>query len=105
MKFALCAAPALVLLLAAVSVGASALENVKGLPASVTRDGATGQVRLTSGRLELVVDTRNGLNPNVLRDRVTGASYADSDYVWPGGGMPEMTGAPRIDASRPMVEL
>lgn len=56
----------------------------------------TGQVTLTSGRLQLLIETQPGLNPRVLRDRTTGRLYADSNYVWPEGKFPKLVVEPRI---------
>ncbi len=67
-----------------------------GAEAAITCDPATGQVIITSGRLELKVDTQPGLNANSLRDTRTGRVYADSDYIWPGGKFPALIGAPEI---------
>ncbi len=64
--------------------------------ATVSYDRASGRVQLTHGRLELRVETRDGLNPNQLRDTLTGTAYADSDYVWPGGRRPALSGPPEI---------
>jgi hypothetical protein len=54
-----------------------------------------GVVRLTSGRMELVVHTSPSLDAS-LRGRSSGRSFADSGYVWPGGGRPILAGEPRI---------
>jgi hypothetical protein len=64
--------------------------------AAVSYDQASGRVQLTNGRLELRVETRNGLNPTTLRDTRAGTAYADSDYVWPGGGRPALSSPPEI---------
>ena len=59
-------------------------------------DSKTGRVVLTNGRLELVIETRQGINPCSLRDLKSGQVYADRDYVWPGGGFPKMEQPPVI---------
>lgn len=59
-------------------------------------DPSAGRIILTSGRLELVVETSHGLNARQLRDTVSGQTFADRDYVWPGGGFPEMDGEPAL---------
>jgi hypothetical protein len=46
----------------------------------------TGRAVLTSGRLELIVETKSGVNACSLRDVVSGQVYADRDYVWSIGG-------------------
>ncbi|MDR3643774.1 MAG: hypothetical protein P4M02_01715 [Clostridia bacterium] len=51
-------------------------------------DREEGKVLLTSGRLELRVDIREGLNPCGLTDLKSGRSYADSDYEWAGNDRP-----------------
>ncbi len=59
-------------------------------------DRSSGQVRLTNGRLELLIDTRSGLNPCSLRDSKTGRVYADADYAWSGIKTPMLTRQPEI---------
>jgi hypothetical protein len=56
----------------------------------------TGIVTLGNGRFELVVKTKEGLNPCEMRDVKTGRVYADADYVWPGGGFPQLLEEPWI---------
>ena len=56
----------------------------------------TGKALLTNGRLELVVETKNGLNAKSLRDLVSGRAYADADYVWPGGKFPKLWSKPVV---------
>ena len=57
----------------------------------------TGEVTLTNGRLELRIETRQGLNPRQLRDLKSGRLLADADYIWPGGRPPRMLGAPKVE--------
>ncbi len=47
-----------------------------------------GQAVVMNGSLELIVETKAGLNPRSLRDVQGGAVYADRDYSWPGGARP-----------------
>lgn len=86
--------------LACVLVAASASNEAVALDvrsgATIAYDRSSGLVTLQNGRLELVIETRNGLNPNALRDKLTGRLYADTDYVWPGGVTPKLVGAPKI---------
>lgn len=46
-------------------------------------DSKTGQIVLTSGRMELTVDTQGGANPCGMRDLKSGRVYVDGDYAWP----------------------
>ncbi|HTQ09162.1 MAG TPA: hypothetical protein VMI31_03740, partial [Fimbriimonadaceae bacterium] len=62
-------------------------------------DGSTGRAVVQSGRLELIVETKNGLNARSLRDTVSGQVYADCDYVWPGGALPASEAPPKIGAA------
>ncbi len=62
----------------------------------ISYDSASGQVLIDSGRLELLVDTKQGLNAKSLRDTQSGRVYADGDYVWPGGQFPKLIGEPEI---------
>jgi hypothetical protein len=63
---------------------------------SVALDAPSGRVTLVSGRLELTIDTRHGLNPLGLRDLRSGRMYSDLDYKWPGGQRPRLDSAPTI---------
>ncbi|MCL5098908.1 MAG: hypothetical protein M1608_15510, partial [Candidatus Omnitrophica bacterium] len=71
-------------------------DSDSGSKPSVSFDSATGQVRLVNGRLELLVETRPGLNPRSLRDLRTGQAYADGDYAWPGGSFPKLVRSPEL---------
>jgi hypothetical protein len=62
----------------------------------VSVTSGSGRVLLTSGRLELTVSTSPCLDACALRDRSTGSVFADSGYVWPGGGRPSLAGEPRL---------
>lgn len=68
--------------------------------ASVGYERASRQVRLTNGRIELLIDTRSGLNPNSLRDTKSGRVFADASYVWDGGDPPVLAGEPVLKKSR-----
>ena len=70
------------------------------LPAAkptVSYDESSGQVKITNGRLELIVDTAKGINPHGLRDIKGGRVYADADYGWPDGKKPVPIGDPLIE--------
>ena len=75
-----------------------------GLPAAEARadrpaaawNRVSGQAVLSNGRLELIVETKAGINARSLRDTVGGQVYADGDYAWPGGGFPTLEGDPVI---------
>lgn len=68
--------------------------------ASAQYDQSSGRIRVTNGRLELVIDTKSGLNPNSLRDSKTGRVYADTDYVWSAIKTPMLTKQPEIKYGR-----
>jgi hypothetical protein len=55
-----------------------------------------GQARITTGDLELLVETQKGLNPCSLKNAKTGEIFADRDYVWPDGKLPALKNAPKI---------
>jgi hypothetical protein len=66
---------------------------------SIVWDSDTGQAILTNGRMELIVETKAGLNPRSLRDAETGQRYADRDYLWSMAGssaLPKIEDAPII---------
>ncbi len=64
---------------------------------SIQWDEQIGQVAIVNGRLELIVQTKSGLNPCSLRDLKSGWIYADRDYVWSGGTeFPKMLKPPAI---------
>jgi hypothetical protein len=76
---------------------ADATASVRALPApepGITWEPDIGRAVLTSGRLELIVETKSGVNACSLRDLKTGQVYADGDYHWRGGGFPRMEAAP-----------
>ena len=81
---------------AAVSCNHSETEPGSKLGSAIQFDTDTEQVRILNGRLELVVETQQGLNANSLRDVKTGRVYADADYVWPGSVLPKVLGRPVI---------
>jgi len=65
--------------------------------AKITYDKAGGQVVVSSGSLELIVETASGLNPRSLRDVKSGWVFADRDYAWPGdAGFPKLLEPPVI---------
>jgi hypothetical protein len=55
-----------------------------------------GKAVLSNGRLELVVETKSGVNARSLRDLKSGRALADRDYAWSGGEFPKMETAPAI---------
>jgi hypothetical protein len=59
-------------------------------------NAASGRAVVMNGRLELVVETKSGLNARSLRDTKTGWVFADGAYSWPGGEFPKMEGEPII---------
>jgi acetyl esterase/lipase len=63
---------------------------------SITWNAASGRAVLTNGRLELIVETKSGINPCSLRDVKSGRVYADGDYSWPEGKRPKLAGKPVI---------
>ncbi len=65
-------------------------------PPSISVESGTGLVVVKSGRLELTVETRAGLNPRRLRDSLTGQVYADLGYSWPVGRFPLLSAAPAL---------
>ncbi len=67
---------------------------------SITWNSTNGQVAVVSGRLELVVETKSGLNARSLRDLKSGQVYADRDYAWPGGVFPTLAKTPVIASDR-----
>jgi hypothetical protein len=87
---------------------ASALMGIAFLTAGVPSETAfsrearvdwnadSGRATLTNGDLELVVETRHGINARSLRDVNSGLILADRDYQWSEGGFPEMKNAPKI---------
>jgi len=68
-------------------------------------DEQTGRVTLRGGGLELVVETRDGLNPCRLTDARTGRVYADSDYLWPNDRRPVLAAPPQIVKLRRGVDV
>jgi hypothetical protein len=72
-----------------------AVASASAAEPSVTWNRATGQVVLTNGRLEMIVETKPGINARSLRDVVSGQVFADRDYQW-SGGTPKIVGRPVI---------
>jgi hypothetical protein len=63
---------------------------------TVKFDSQSGRAILTNGRLELIVETKAGINARSLRDVQSGRVYADHDYAWSGGGLPKMAADPVV---------
>jgi hypothetical protein len=63
---------------------------------AITWDAASGKVCLTTGNLELLVNTKDGINACSLRNVQTGDVFADRDYSWPNGKFPILMGTPEI---------
>jgi hypothetical protein len=73
--------------------------DAAAVPAGITFDEDTGAVTISDGVLEVLVETRSGLNPRRFRNVRTGAVYADADYVYGSGDeRPRVTAAPEIRA-------
>lgn len=87
------AIPLLALAIARVRVGASSAAESNPV---VTWNPETRQATMSNGGLELVVETKSGLNARLLRDAKSGQVYAGQNYSWPGGGFPRMQGDPLI---------
>jgi len=65
--------------------------------ADVKFDESSGRLTIANAAFELVVDTREGLNPRMLKALPSGRLYADSDYVYRfGDGRPLMVGKPVV---------
>jgi hypothetical protein len=65
-------------------------------PPSMKLDPATQRMVLTSGRLELVIEMKKGVNPCSLRDLRSGRVYADGPYAWFEHFRPTLVGKPKI---------
>jgi hypothetical protein len=63
---------------------------------TITWNRESGQVTLVNGRLELIVETKSGVNARSLRDLSSGQVFADDDYAWPGGAFPGLAGTPVV---------
>lgn len=63
---------------------------------TITWDTDNLQARLTTGDLELLVDTKAGINARSLRNVKTGEVFADRDYCWPNGKFPSLTNTPEV---------
>ncbi len=60
-------------------------------------DKTTGRLTVKNAALELVIETREGINPCRLTSRTKGVRYADGDYIWGfGEGSPRLVGQPKI---------
>jgi hypothetical protein len=93
----------------ALLAGAGTAE-IKSEQAKIGWNAESGQAVLTNGQLELVVETKSGINARSLRDVKTGQVFADRDYAWNLGGtvgLPKLEAAPVIssgkDGSRSIV--
>jgi hypothetical protein len=64
--------------------------------ATVKWDSQKGVATVKNGDLELIVETKNGLNPSALRNVRNGQVYADRDYSWPGDERPRLVGQPVV---------
>jgi hypothetical protein len=64
---------------------------------SIAWDAESGQAKLLTGSLELLIDTKSGLNPHSLKNVKSGEVYADRDYSWPNGKLPTLKNAPVIE--------
>ena len=62
----------------------------------VAWNGESGQARLTTGNVELLIDTKAGLNAHSLKNVQSGEVYADRDYCWPNGKLPTLSKSPTI---------
>ncbi len=62
----------------------------------VSQNAKTNSVKIKNGRLELVIDTANGLNPKSMVDVKTKRAYADADYSWSGAKAPILYGKPAV---------
>jgi hypothetical protein len=82
------------LFLAVVTVPISAV--VSADQPSARFDPITQKATLTNGRLELVIDAKEGINPCSLRDLKSGRGFADADYSWPKGIRPTLAEKPVI---------
>jgi hypothetical protein len=84
-------------------VCATAAATVLAEQPSIAWNPESGRAVLTNGRMELVVETKSGLNPRSLRDVKTGQVYADRDYAWSLGNdaaLPKVEGAPVVVDSK-----
>ncbi|MBN2579767.1 MAG: hypothetical protein JXB10_12325 [Pirellulales bacterium] len=83
--------------------------NAAGLSAApnVAWDPLIGRAVLTNGDMELIIETKSGLNARSLRNTKTGCLYADRDYVWQDDEYPKIETPPEMvehpDGSRSAV--
>ncbi len=84
-------------LLFAIAAPSLASSNTLAAGPSVALNAESGQARLTTGDLELLVDTKNGIDARSLRDVKTGEVFADRDYSWPNGKFPALANAPAVE--------
>lgn len=68
---------------------------------TIAWNAETGQAVLTNGQLELVIETKSGINPRSLRDVKTGQVYADREYAWSLNGV---VGFPKTDIA-PVIAI
>jgi hypothetical protein len=64
-------------------------------------DGASSILVMTSGRLELTVETGAVLNARSLRDTKSKRVFADRGYSWSGIAAPRLVGVPSVTAREP----
>jgi hypothetical protein len=81
--------------------------NTKTESLDIRQDSATGQVILRNGRIELIIETKAGINASSLRDLKSGRKYADQDYLWSWSDarFPQLEGAPVIKNLSDSVKL
>ncbi|OCT15442.1 hypothetical protein A8709_15300 [Paenibacillus pectinilyticus] len=60
----------------------------------VAYEANRGQLTLTNGRLQLLIDLKDGLNPHQLKDIRSGRVYADGTYHWSTDEQPVVCGQP-----------
>jgi len=75
------------------------IREVRRLMAETRFDEATGRLTIANTALKLVVETREGLNPQMLSAVGSGKLYADDDYIYAfGDGRPRLSQSPKIVA-------
>ncbi len=75
-----------------------ALATAVGAAPSVDRTGSL--INIMNGSMRLVIDTTTGINPRLLRTQESGIVYADTDYCWPGGKAPALSGKPAVRTAK-----
>ena len=87
---------AVALLLFVAMASALMTTNARAADPQITWNAESGQARLTTGNVELLIDTKGGLNPHSLKNVQSGEVFADRDYCWPNGKLPALSKAPTI---------